>query len=130
MAQFYLNMSQNCRQIKERQTLKCVSNIHLMRDFLLLDTVDIDVAILGINFATMLPGMIYLQISSKLRTNVLNLTDCRIKDSLKKALPGVHAITRCDSTSSFYGKGNMSALKIMKKNDKFQEVGNWVFFNQ
>ena len=122
--------SQNCRQIKKRQTPKCFRLQHAFNEGFstaCVVSVDTDVAILGIYFATMLPRTIYLQISSKLRTNVLNLTDCRIEDSLKKALPGVHAITGCDSTNSFHGKGKVSALMIMKKNDKFQEASDCFF---
>ena len=37
-------------------------------------------------------------------------------------LPGMHAITGCDTVSSFAGKGKLSAFKLVKKNVSFQEL--------
>ena len=47
-----------------------------------------------------------------------------------KALLGLHAFTGCDSVSSFAGIGKVKPLKILRKNDEFQEVfarlgGGW-----
>ena len=39
-----------------------------------------------------------------------------------KALLGLHAFTGCDSVSSFAGIGKVKPLKILRKNDEFQEV--------
>ena len=32
-------------------------------------------------------------------------------------LPGMHALSGCDTVSYHYGKGNMSALKVLMNND-------------
>ena len=39
-----------------------------------------------------------------------------------KALPSLHAFTGCDSISAFAGKGKLSALKLLKLNDSYQEM--------
>ena len=39
-----------------------------------------------------------------------------------EALPGMHAITGCDTVSSFAGKGKLSAFQLVKKNVSFQEL--------
>ena len=38
-----------------------------------------------------------------------------------EALLGMHAITGCDTVSSFAGKGQLSAFQLVKKNISFQE---------
>ena len=40
--------------------------------------------------------------------------------SLCKALPGVHALTVCDSMSSFYGIGKKKAWNDIEKSTEFQ----------
>ena len=39
-----------------------------------------------------------------------------------EALPGMHAITGCDTVSSFAGKGKLSAFQLVKKNVSFPEL--------
>ena len=39
-----------------------------------------------------------------------------------EALHGMHAITGCDTVSSFAGKGKLSAFQLVKKNVSFQEL--------
>ena len=43
-----------------------------------------------------------------------------IGSSLCKALPGFHALTGCDSTSSFYGIGKKKAWNVIEKSSEFQ----------
>ena len=51
-----------------------------------------------------------------------------LTSGLCKALIGLHSFTGCDSTSAFYGKGKIRALKIVSQNqefiDSFQNFGN------
>ena len=47
---------------------------------------------------------------------------CAIGLQVCKALLGLHAFTGCDSVSSFAGIGKVKPLKILRKNDEFQEV--------
>ena len=57
--------------------------------------------------------MKYVDISSI--GNVLGRNVC-------EALPGMYAITGCDTVSSFAGKGKLSAFQLVKKNILFQEL--------
>ena len=41
---------------------------------------------------------------------------------MSSALPSLHTVTGCDSTSSFYGIGKQKAYKIVKRSDRFQEI--------
>ena len=43
-----------------------------------------------------------------------------IGSSLCSSLPGFHALTGCDSTSSFYGIGKKKAWNVIEKNSEFQ----------
>ena len=51
---------------------------------------------------------------------------CRINDTLGPdvcaALPGMHALTGCDSVSSFASKGKVAAFKLMQNSSKFSTV--------
>lgn len=47
---------------------------------------------------------------------------CAIGCQVCKALLGLDAFTGCDSVSSFAGIGKVNPLKILRKNDEFQEV--------
>ncbi len=39
-----------------------------------------------------------------------------------EVLLGLHAFTGCDSVSSFVGKGKLSALQLVKKNEEYQDL--------
>ena len=52
----------------------------------------------------------------------IGLIVCAIGLQVCKALLGLHAFTGCDSVSSFVGIGKVKPLKILSKNDEFQEV--------
>ena len=49
------------------------------------------------------------------------LTVWGLKDAIK-ALPGLHALTGCDSTSAFVGKGKQAAFKIMHRSEENQSA--------
>ena len=51
----------------------------------------------------------------------------RIGASTRKALPGFHAFTGCDTVSAFQGRGKVLVFRIMAKHLGFQEVfqGLW-----
>ena len=50
-------------------------------------TVDTYVGILGLYYSTFLQGTIYLQLGSKLKTRVINVSDCDIDEDIKKKSP-------------------------------------------
>ncbi|KAK3731327.1 hypothetical protein QZH41_001755 [Actinostola sp. cb2023] len=77
---------------------------------------DTDVAVLACHLRNQIPARLLVMKKSKTRDIYLEISD--IADSagpqLCDALPGVHAFTGCDSTSSFAGKGKKVAVKICK----------------
>ena len=46
----------------------------------------------------------------------------QLGDTVCSSLPGFHAITGCDSTSSLAGIGKKKALKILRNNTSYQEA--------
>ena len=70
-------------------------------------TIDTDVVVLAIYFQELLNETIYLQYGTSTRTQIYNMSSHTIKPKVAAALPGMHAIRSCDSTSCFEGKGNL-----------------------
>ena len=75
---------------------------------LIVKSVDTDVEMLAIYFQNVIPAHCYILRSTKSKTRFVDIK--AISDSLGpercKALPGLHALMECDSTSVFVGKGN------------------------
>ena len=49
------------------------------------------------------------------KTVIFNIATNTVDKDLKDALPGLHALTGCDSTSCFSGQGKLNSLKLLKK---------------
>lgn len=83
---------------------------------------DTDVLILCLAFHSCITCTLFVKCSSQSRTMYINVSDVAhmFGSDLCKCLPGVHAFTGCDSVSAFAGKGKLTALKIVKKNRRFQ----------
>ena len=50
------------------------------------------------------------------------MSDVEIEEDNRNTLIGFHAFTRCDSTSSFFGKGKTTSWKKMNSKSRFKEV--------
>eukprot|EP00794_Sanderia_malayensis_P014792 gene14792-16327_t len=66
----------------------------------------------------------YALIGSKNLTHVLDIKAIydNIGPSVASSLPALHAFTGCDYTSAFHGIGKVKALKVLKKDERFQYV--------
>ena len=43
---------------------------------------------------------------------------------MPKALPGLHALSGCDSTSGFNGVGKVKCLKVLESDDRFIDAAS------
>ena len=78
----------------------------------LLKSPDTDVAVIGCYFAKRIQCPLLMLTGGKPRQRVLNLTlMAESLGNVTNALPGLYAITGCDTTNGFSGKGKTSALK-------------------
>ena len=78
-------------------------------------SVDTDVGILELFYSVSFHNKkLYIQLGSKNNVLILDLSQSDIAHNVKLALPGLHSLTGCDSTSSFYGKGKIKPYKLMK----------------
>lgn len=76
---------------------------------------DTDVAVIGIGIAKSLDCQLLFATGTKTSKRLLSLTEIALTiQSVADVLPAFHALTGCDTTSSFYGKGKKTAYNIMK----------------
>ena len=99
---------------------------HLGFDSVKIITVDSDVAILALYFQTQLEVSIYLEMGTGSRTKIFNIASNTIPDTVKKALPALHALSGCDSTSCFNGLGKVKCLKVMQSDERFLDAASLV----
>ena len=70
-------------------------------------TIDTDVAILAIYYQSILNGTIFLEYGTSTKVQIYDMSRHSIDESLVRALLGIHALSGCDSTSCFDGKGKV-----------------------
>lgn len=84
---------------------------------------DTDVAIMCIAFTNQFhPSSLYFATGVKTKRRVLSMDTMHqslkdIHQLLPAALLGFHALTGCDSTSAFYGKGKRSSFNVVKQDE-------------
>ena len=78
---------------------------------------DTDVAVIACALSHRIPATILFRTGSRSKTQLLNLTGIgqKLGEEVCSALPGVHAVTGCDSVSTFVGIGKRSAFEIILK---------------
>ena len=79
---------------------------------------DSDVFFILLHFASTIPVKILFETGTGNKKHILNITQLSKDLSPKRcnALLGVHAFTRCDSTSCFKGKGKVNSIKLIQAN--------------
>ncbi len=84
---------------------------------------DTDVAVLACTFSHSINAKMLFCVDTKQRKRYLDITAIgqSFGKDVCKALPGMHALTGCDSTSAFVGKGRRS---ITVESDPNMMVGN------
>jgi len=85
---------------------------------------DTDVLVLFVAFSNEIPSRIYIKSGTKNRVKYVEVQNIvtLLGERNAKALIGLHALTGCDSVSSFAGKGKIRALKLMKANHDHMEA--------
>ena len=68
---------------------------------------DTDVAVLACHFSFEIPARIFFRTGTKQRSRYIDISALARKrgQAICRALPGLHALTGCDSTSAFVGRG-------------------------
>ena len=89
-----------------------------------ISTVDSDVAILAVYYKERLRCNLYVEIGSKGKKRILAISNIydSLGEAMSNALPTLHAVSSCDSTSAFFGIGKQKANKIVKSSYRFQQV--------
>ena len=82
-------------------------------------TVDSDVAILALYYQSRLDISLYLEMGTGSKTKIYDISSNSIDYRLQQALPSLHALSGCDSTSCFSGIGTAKCLKVLQTNQRF-----------
>ena len=78
-------------------------------------TVDFDVAILSLYYHSRVGAHSSLEYGTSKRTVIFDIVTNTVDKNVRDALPGLHALTGCDSTSCFSGQGKLKSHKLLKK---------------
>ena len=85
---------------------------------------DTDGFVLALAFKSFVPSSVYIKCGTQARTRYFDITHVvqRHGSEVCRCLPGLHALTGCDTVSAFSGKGKMTALKLTKRHARFIEL--------
>jgi len=85
------------------------------RNTIMIQTPDTDVAVIACSVAFDMPFQLLLRTGTKHRQRIIDISSIskNIGSNGCKALPGLHAFTGCDSTSSFCGHGKKGAFDMV-----------------
>jgi len=116
----------NWKASKKKQIRKCSS----VPVFLLqigfssckIITVDSDVAFLCLYFQRQLDINIYLQMGTGTKEKTFEVFSSDLSDDVLKALPSIHALSGCDSTSALVGVGKVKLYNTVCKSEEFLEA--------
>ena len=78
-------------------------------------TIDTDILVLGCYFSNKPEQNLFIKLLTK-PTMIFDFTQHLLDANYCNALPGYHAVTGCDYTSSFHGLGKTEGLKLLKDN--------------
>ena len=83
-------------------------------------TVDTDVFVLVMYFQmTITSARFFIVLRAIGRKKVFVISDSTLPKEMTEALPGSHALTGCDSTSAFHGKGKSKAFALALKDPAY-----------
>ncbi|CAB4012350.1 Hypothetical predicted protein [Paramuricea clavata] len=113
---------------EEADTKMFLCCLHAIRYFscenICIFTVDSDLAILAIYYKNYIPCNLFVEIGSKAKKRIIRIA--RISETIGKelsdALPALHAVSGCDTTSAFFGIGKQKFYKVVNNSDRFKEV--------
>ena len=99
-------------------------------------TVNTDVAVLVIYYESRIQCNLFVEIGSKGKKRIISVSKMAVNvgQDMADALPALHAISGCDSTSAFYGVGKKKVYNIVKNvgayMEALKELGNQHIFNK
>ena len=76
--------------------------------------VDSDVAILALYFVSKVKTHMYLELGTRAKVVVYDITSHTLEHDICEGLPGLHCFLGCDTTSSFSGIGKTKCLTVMR----------------
>ena len=112
-----------CAQQEEADTRILLHASHAAsngHDCIAIKSPDTDVAVLGCTLSHSINAKMIFCIDTKQRMRYLDMTAIgqSLGEDVCKALPGMHALTGCDSTSAFVGKGKRQAFHYVRVRPK------------
>ena len=115
-----VNMPELCSSHEEADTRLLPHAAHASHagfNTVVIQSPDADVAILALFFSFEINSQLFFRTGTKNHARFINVNMLAAKHgkALCQALPGPHALTGCDSTSAFVGKGKKQALRILKE---------------
>ena len=82
-------------------------------------TVDSDMGILALYHQQQIQAKLLLEIGTGSNLKILDISSHTFSKSLIDALPGLHAFSGCDTTSSFNGIGKVKCLSTLQSESKY-----------
>ncbi|CAB4021755.1 Hypothetical predicted protein [Paramuricea clavata] len=119
------SLCSNQEEADTKMFLCCQHAVHRFQNpNICISTVDSDVGILAIYFKQQIHCNMFLEIGSKGKKRILSIQNISegVGEQMSSALPALHAISGCDSTSAFYGLGKQKVYKIVKSCGRFKET--------
>ena len=85
---------------------------------------DTDLFVLSLAFKGFILCPVFVECGQQTRTTYINASRVvsMLGSELCRSLPGLHALTGCDSVRAFSGKGKITAFKFVKQTKSFQTL--------
>ena len=115
----------HCSLRKRKQILACYCMQNMQSSSIIISSEDTDVFIICLSLVHSFPCQVYIKCGTKSRERFVGVKKVAAAvghDIFSALLPGMHYFTGCDAVSAFRGKGKVSALKLMQKTMKYQEL--------
>ena len=118
-----LELCSNQEEADTRMFLHALHASDMSHQQILIKSSDTDVEVLACYFQEHISADIFLLSGTRSRARVINVTQVceQLGVEVCRALPGLHALTGCDTVSSFAGKGKKAALDIVKADKDSRE---------
>ena len=82
-------------------------------DKAVIHTVDTDIVVFGLKYQAFNDCRIFIHLGCRSKKRLLELKNAELSRQLCIALPGLHALTECDSRSFIYGIGKEKPYKML-----------------
>ena len=87
-------------------------------------TVDSDLTLLSIYYQHWLDWKLFLRMGTCCKERIFDIQTNNFSIDVVDALPAVHVLSGCDSTSSFSGIGKVDFFKVVCKNGKYYNAAS------